>query len=116
MPNCSRTQLGRSDGRCVPEQSHVHATAPSTSASGTDGIANPGRPTRLRACSSRALFDLVKTQGRDGAAGIVQGEKALSRIESHHDAAGGRDPYTEADSAPRPFLPSEREETEGVAP
>ena len=64
---------------------------------------------------SRALFDLVKSQGRDGAAGIVQGEKALGRIESHHEASEGRDPYTEADSAPRPFLPSEREETEGVA-
>ncbi len=61
---------------------------------------------------SRALFDLVKTQGRDGAAGIVQGEKALGRIESHHEASEGRDPYNEADSAPRPFLPSEREETE----
>ena len=30
---------------------------------------------------SRALYNLVKTQGRDGALGIVQGEKALSRIE-----------------------------------
>ncbi len=30
---------------------------------------------------SRLLYDLVKEQGRDGAAGIVQGEKALSRIE-----------------------------------
>jgi succinate dehydrogenase / fumarate reductase iron-sulfur subunit len=30
---------------------------------------------------SRALYELVKQQGRDGAAGIVQGEKALSRIE-----------------------------------
>jgi hypothetical protein len=30
---------------------------------------------------SRALFDLVKQQGRDGAAGIVQGERALSRLE-----------------------------------
>src|SRR5688572_18688040 len=30
---------------------------------------------------ARALFDLVKQQGRDGAAGIVQGEKALERIE-----------------------------------
>jgi succinate dehydrogenase / fumarate reductase iron-sulfur subunit len=30
---------------------------------------------------SRRLFDLVKTQGVDGAAGIVQGEHALSRIE-----------------------------------
>jgi succinate dehydrogenase / fumarate reductase iron-sulfur subunit len=30
---------------------------------------------------ARALHDLVKQQGRDGAAGIVQGEKALERIE-----------------------------------
>jgi succinate dehydrogenase / fumarate reductase iron-sulfur subunit len=30
---------------------------------------------------ARALHDLVKTQGRDGALGIVQGEHALSRIE-----------------------------------
>src|SRR3990172_1261929 len=29
---------------------------------------------------SRALYNLVKEQGRDGAAGIVQGEKGLSRI------------------------------------
>jgi succinate dehydrogenase / fumarate reductase iron-sulfur subunit len=30
---------------------------------------------------ARLLYDLVKQQGRDGAAGIVQGEKALERIE-----------------------------------
>ena len=30
---------------------------------------------------ARALYDLVKQQGKDGAAGIVQGEKALERIE-----------------------------------
>jgi succinate dehydrogenase / fumarate reductase, iron-sulfur subunit len=30
---------------------------------------------------SRALYDLVKEQGRDGALGIVQGEHALGRIE-----------------------------------
>jgi succinate dehydrogenase / fumarate reductase iron-sulfur subunit len=30
---------------------------------------------------ARALYDLVKQQGRGGAAGIVQGEKALERIE-----------------------------------
>jgi heterodisulfide reductase subunit C len=30
---------------------------------------------------SRALYDIVKTQGRDGALGIVQGEHALERIE-----------------------------------
>jgi hypothetical protein len=63
---------------------------------------------------SRALFDLVKTQGRDGAAGIVQGERALGRIESHHAAASGRDPYGEPDSAPRPFLPGGADEAEGV--
>jgi len=30
---------------------------------------------------ARALYNLLKEQGRDGAAGIVQGEKALGRIE-----------------------------------
>jgi len=30
---------------------------------------------------ARALYNLVKEQGRDGAAGIVQGEHGLSRIE-----------------------------------
>jgi succinate dehydrogenase / fumarate reductase iron-sulfur subunit len=30
---------------------------------------------------ARALYDIVKTQGRDGALGIVQGEHALERIE-----------------------------------
>jgi succinate dehydrogenase / fumarate reductase, iron-sulfur subunit len=34
---------------------------------------------------SRALYNLVKSQGVDGAAGIVQGERALSRIEKHDD-------------------------------
>jgi succinate dehydrogenase / fumarate reductase, iron-sulfur subunit len=37
---------------------------------------------------ARALYNLVKEQGRDGAAGIVQGERALARIE--HVEAGGR--------------------------
>jgi succinate dehydrogenase iron-sulfur subunit len=32
---------------------------------------------------SRALFDRVKEQGRDGALGIVQGEHALERVEFH---------------------------------
>ena len=32
---------------------------------------------------SRALFDRVKQQGRDGALGIVQGEHALERVEFH---------------------------------
>jgi succinate dehydrogenase / fumarate reductase iron-sulfur subunit len=36
---------------------------------------------------SRALFDLVKEQGRDGALGIVQGERALSRLEHKAEEA-----------------------------
>jgi succinate dehydrogenase / fumarate reductase iron-sulfur subunit len=35
---------------------------------------------------SRALYDLVKAQGRDGALGIVQGEHALGRIEFNEQA------------------------------
>jgi len=38
---------------------------------------------------ARALYNLVKSQGRDGAAGIVQGERALGRIE-HTDEGGAR--------------------------
>jgi succinate dehydrogenase / fumarate reductase iron-sulfur subunit len=40
---------------------------------------------------SRALWNLVKEQGRDGAAGIVQGERALSRLEHEigHASGGG---------------------------
>ena len=30
---------------------------------------------------ARALYDVVKTRGVKGAAGIVQGERALARIE-----------------------------------
>jgi succinate dehydrogenase / fumarate reductase iron-sulfur subunit len=36
---------------------------------------------------ARALLEVVRAQGRSGAAGIVQGEKALSRLE--HPADGG---------------------------
>jgi hypothetical protein len=36
---------------------------------------------------ARALHELVKSQGREGAAGIVQGEHALGRIE--FSEAGG---------------------------
>jgi succinate dehydrogenase / fumarate reductase iron-sulfur subunit len=35
---------------------------------------------------ARALYDLVKQQGREGAAGIVQGEHALGRIEFTEEA------------------------------
>ena len=43
---------------------------------------------------ARRLYDLVKLQGRDGAAGIVQGERAIARYARHDDpdhAAASRD-------------------------
>jgi len=40
---------------------------------------------------SRALYDLVKKQGRDGALGIVQGEHALDRIEFVRETAERKD-------------------------
>jgi hypothetical protein len=61
---------------------------------------------------SRALYELVKEQGRDGALGIVQGEHALGRLEHAH---GGeeQDPYGEG-SFPKPFLPGEDEGEDGA--
>jgi hypothetical protein len=55
---------------------------------------------------SRQLFDLVKSQGRDGALGIVQGERALMHLEHSQGAGDGqaRHPYG-ADSFPLPHLP-----------
>ena len=38
---------------------------------------------------ARALHDLVRQQGRAGAAGIVQGEKAIARIEFAEDGEPG---------------------------
>ncbi len=40
---------------------------------------------------ARALHELVSTQGRAGAAGIVQGERALGRIEHAADGHGGEE-------------------------
>jgi succinate dehydrogenase / fumarate reductase iron-sulfur subunit len=39
-----------------------------------------------RVQEARALYDLVREQGRDGALGIVQGEHALGRIEFTEEA------------------------------
>jgi succinate dehydrogenase / fumarate reductase iron-sulfur subunit len=69
---------------------------------------------------ARALYDLVQEQGRTGALGIVQGEKALMHLEHHRDAeAGERSPYGPGSFA-RPYLPGEQggsEQTEeAVAP
>jgi succinate dehydrogenase / fumarate reductase, iron-sulfur subunit len=40
---------------------------------------------------ARALHELVRSQGRDGAAGIVQGERALARIEHTEHGGAQRD-------------------------
>jgi succinate dehydrogenase / fumarate reductase iron-sulfur subunit len=59
---------------------------------------------------SRALFDLVKTQGRDGAAGIVQGEKALRHLEHEGETVDGpTHPYDDPRSFPKPYLPDDEE-------
>jgi succinate dehydrogenase / fumarate reductase iron-sulfur subunit len=42
-----------------------------------------------RVQEARALYEVVRSQGRDGASGIVQGERALARIE-HTDKGGAR--------------------------
>ena len=57
---------------------------------------------------SRALFDLVKDQGLDGAAGIVQGEKALQHLAHHGETVDGPShPYDDPRSFPKPYLPEE---------
>jgi succinate dehydrogenase / fumarate reductase iron-sulfur subunit len=68
-----------------------------------------------RVQEARALYDVVRTQGKRGAAGIVQGERALGRIEEDHGhaAAAERGPYGPG-SFPEPFLP-ELPEEEGAA-
>ncbi|MEX2253174.1 MAG: hypothetical protein WD649_03400, partial [Thermoleophilaceae bacterium] len=39
---------------------------------------------------ARALYDIVKQQGQDGALGIVQGEHALARIEFTEEGGARR--------------------------
>jgi succinate dehydrogenase iron-sulfur subunit len=52
---------------------------------------------------ARALYNLVKEQGRDGAAGIVQGEKALGKIEFlEEEGARANAPETEPGVEPPP--------------
>src|SRR4051794_28335569 len=56
---------------------------------------------------ARALHDIVNSQDRKGALGIVQGERALSRLEHGHGSdSAARGAYGEG-SFPRPFLPGE---------
>jgi succinate dehydrogenase / fumarate reductase iron-sulfur subunit len=54
---------------------------------------------------ARNLHKLVHAQGRLGAAGQVQGEHALAKLE--HKVEEGRDPYGPG-SFPRPYLPEEK--------
>src|SRR5919205_221844 len=44
-----------------------------------------------RVQEARALYEVVQSQGRDGAAGIVQGERALARIERDEHGTVQRD-------------------------
>ena len=60
---------------------------------------------------ARALYDLVKQQGRDGAAGIVQSEHALSRVEFEHEQEG-QEPYGEGSFPPPQPLPGDSAGTE----
>ena len=62
---------------------------------------------------ARALYDLVKHDGEQGAAGIVQSEKALSRLEHGEDGgeAAARGPYGPGSFA-TPYLPGEQENAE----
>ncbi len=53
---------------------------------------------------SRALYNLVKAQGRDGATGIVQGERALAKLHHAHDM---EERYES--SFPQPWLPEDEE-------
>jgi len=57
---------------------------------------------------ARKLREIVGSQDRLGAAGHIQGERALAKLaHGHHE---GGDPYGPG-SFPRPYLPSEREES-----
>jgi succinate dehydrogenase iron-sulfur subunit len=55
---------------------------------------------------ARALYDIVRSRGRRGAEGIVQGERALAHLGHGGGDAGAHDPYGEG-SFPRPYLPGE---------
>jgi len=59
---------------------------------------------------ARALYDLVKAQGRDGFEGIAQAEHALRRLEhaEGESEAAERGPYGPG-SFPKPYLPGEQE-------
>jgi hypothetical protein len=56
---------------------------------------------------ARRLHDLVRDQGQNGYAGIVQGERALSRLEHGHGAGADEDLeqiYQRPGAFHRPFI------------
>jgi hypothetical protein len=62
---------------------------------------------------ARRLHDLVRDQGRNGFAGIVQGERALGRLAHGHQ--GGEtleEIYARPDAFHRPYLAGEEEAAE----
>ena len=62
---------------------------------------------------ARRLYDIVGVQGLRGAAGIVQGERALGQIEEHRDfETAERGPYGPG-SFPRPYLPEDEPGSDG---
>jgi succinate dehydrogenase / fumarate reductase, iron-sulfur subunit len=60
-----------------------------------------------RVKEARALYDVVKSQGRDGYVGIVQGERALAALAHGHSGGELEEIYSRPGAAPRPYLPNE---------
>jgi succinate dehydrogenase / fumarate reductase iron-sulfur subunit len=56
---------------------------------------------------SRALYNLVYEQGREGAVGIVQGERALARLAHGHAGEDLEEIYARPNAQPRPYMPGE---------
>jgi hypothetical protein len=59
---------------------------------------------------ARNLRKLTRAQDRDGALGIVQGERALGRLEHGHTNESLEEIYERSGAAPRPYLPEVEEE------
>ena len=61
---------------------------------------------------ARALYEVVKSQDKGGAAGIDQAERALGRLEHEGESVDGPShPYDDPRSFVRPYLPDDHPET-----
>ena len=108
--------LGEDDGLAARDRARAEDAGQSSarsrrrssrSSSLRHGKVPPPCPTARRRPSvdeARALYDLVKEQGRDGALGIVQGERALARIEHVEAATSAR--HAEASERPAAVMRS----------